>query len=1146
MSNWSTWCRSMAMIVSVLLVLNLTPIESGCAIEPVDGHVEIPSSWTFIGNFSFISCTSIITLAIPNTITVIGYRSFANCSSLKYLDVPDSVVKIDYQAFDGCTSLTTANIGTRVRTLGEAVFYACHSLKVINLPDSLVEIPESTFFNCWKLDSVVIPDGVMKIGYAAFANCTSLSDVTIGRKVIEIGDAAFASCGDLQSVSLSESVVIIGRDAFISCNLRSITFSANVRHVGDFAFAFNFDLAQILINSPRITFNDSVFSHCDSLDASSQVYITRHAESITNLRGDLVDFQCLNGKCGCQAGHGNGITDSEYVDSYFTCVQCKAGKTNAPLSQKDCQDCAAGSYAPLDGSPACIPCTPGKYSEEVGAITSSLCKDCARGKYTAASGSSSCQSAPPGNFCNETGLARYFSCEAGYHTDKYGQTSCAHCTTGRYQNETGAPTCKLCAIGKYNPTDGATSESFCYDCPAGEYSGTAGLPTCQLCGQNTYSDDSMPIKDSCKKCPAGMMTPNEGATKCIPVTSPCQAGSMRNMSSGVCHVCEPGQYSPDGVKCLPCPYSSYNAKYGSPICSLCPAGRFGVGDSNVAMNRSSLESSCDLCPKGKFVTSDGASECQNCPPGSYCEEEGMDIGNLCPVGTYTDEKCQVACRNCPAGRYQSSIGSAKCSACPKGKHNSVERATNKSACLDCSRGRYAREVGLANCTTCSTGQFATLIGQTECQVCADVYGAMYTNDVDKTGCIEIDSLAASDLDVLFNGGGALYGTFSVAIIFVLVTVLVQYKRVKYNGRIAKIGHGRALGRAMITGFIVGSELFLIAGIWPQATYLSVIMLLSRILHVGGGVLLFVCAFSRRDDIVEFIQRNIPQFSVLRDFINMNFARKNMALLCVTFVAMAFDNSMLTFLPWKESRFYRESHGMPSLEVLKFYLALTTLHSFVSVCCEISYLSFYSYPDGTNGDVANALFALNITFSAGGMVVGFVQYFIKSELLGALQQDIDRYFESKRKREDGTEMDFEESIQIQDLYDAGNSELAMGYLSDNPLRVETPAASSSSKSSQHTKGISSPHTSHSTAKRLSGKLGAQQVSMVIDSKASSASKGQLPASKGKEISISPRRTSLAFSKSSIETRKDLEKDLSSGEEDVDAKRMSFILPTDEIP
>lgn len=1000
-----------------------------CAIDPVDGHVDIPSSWDSIPEFAFDDCAALSTVNIPSSIHSIGMMAFDNCTSLTSLDIPDSVISIGMRAFSECTSLKSVTLGEQVKTLGDSVFSGCFLLTVVDLPDSLLSIPEMAFRNCWNLESFIVPDGVKTIGSGAFENCSSLQVVTMGQSVVAIESYAFHECFALQSLSLSESVVTIGWFSFSYAKLKSITFGKNVREVGDFAFAFNFDLSRVEIKSPHITFNDSVFSNCYSLVASSQIFITKQAESITNLRGDLADFQCSNGKCVCKAGYGNGIIDAQYVDSYFTCVFCRAGKSNVPLSQNECQPCPQGTYADLEGSPSCTDCSSGTYSTIVEATNSSVCQKCSLGKYTASQGSSGCQACPPGNFCNETGLAGYFACSVGYYSDKYGQTQCSACSPGQYQNRTGSPTCSLCGIGTYNPSEKANSSKSCLSCPSGKYAATQSLSACQDCGKDHFTDDTMPIKSTCVECKPGMTTEGSGATICTPDETPCLPGFMRS-DDGLCVPCKSGQYSVDGRACSKCEKNSYSAQTGSQTCTLCPAGRFGVADES---DRSSLDKACQLCPPGKFVSTTGSSSCQNCPPGSYCDKSGMSVSEPCPVGRYTDEKCQLACQNCPPGRYQQLMGSAKCHACPNGTDNALEQSINKTACLYCAQGKYAREEGMSDCLTCPSGQYASDTGQTECQVCSDIHGPTYTSNTDKTGCVENNALKTNSLtELLFHRGGALYGTFSVAIVFILVAFFVQKKRANYKGRIAKIGWGRAFGRAMVSGFLTGSEFFLIAVIWLQAPYLGGTMLFFRLIHIGGGMLLIVCIFAQREDIVRVLKENVPYFATLGEFINKGFARKNMSLLCVISFAMTLDLSMLTFLPWKESRFYRESYGMPSMEVMKFYLALTTLHSLISVCCEISYLSFFTYPSGINNDIANALFALNITMSVCGVFAGFLQYFLKNELLTSLQKDIDGHLESKQKEHEAAIEVEDVTIQMQDLYvdkDNGNS------LVDNPMRED---------------------------------------------------------------------------------------------------------------
>ncbi|MBO4885003.1 MAG: leucine-rich repeat domain-containing protein, partial [Clostridia bacterium] len=57
---------------------------------------------TAIGNSSFASCTSLVSVTIPDGVTSIGYGVFSGCSSLTFITIPDDVTSIGDFAFSGC------------------------------------------------------------------------------------------------------------------------------------------------------------------------------------------------------------------------------------------------------------------------------------------------------------------------------------------------------------------------------------------------------------------------------------------------------------------------------------------------------------------------------------------------------------------------------------------------------------------------------------------------------------------------------------------------------------------------------------------------------------------------------------------------------------------------------------------------------------------------------------------------------------------------------------------------------------------------------------------------------------------------------------------------------------------------------------
>ncbi len=173
----------------------------------------------------------------------------------------------------------------------------------------------------------------------------------------------------------------------------------------------------------------------------------------------------------------------------------------------------------------------------------------------------------------------------------------------------------------------------CLECPAGFFAGK-GEEACSLCPKGTYQDEAR--KGSCKSCPAGYWTIEEGSKSqadCLPV-------------------CGHGTYSPSGlVPCLECPKNSFT---GPP-----PADGF---------------KECTSCPDNLFTFQPGAQtvgECQEkCEPGFY-SETGLSPCAPCPINFFQPLSGQRTCFECHSTEETASAGTASkdgCQdvACPEG------------------------------------------------------------------------------------------------------------------------------------------------------------------------------------------------------------------------------------------------------------------------------------------------------------------------------------------------------------------------------------------------------------------------------------------------------------------------------------------------
>lgn len=242
-------------------------------------EIVIPSVYegkpvTSIEEWSFYSCSSLISIKIPDSVTLIGSYSFADCSSLTSVKIPNSVTSISDYTFSYCTALTSVEIPTSVITIGFKAFTDCTSLTSVKIPSRVISIGNEAFSYCASLTSVKIPSSVTSIGSQAFSYCSSLTDIQVDENntcykatdgnlynkagttliqyaigktqtsfiipssVTSIDEGAFANCTALTAITIPNSVTSIGSEAFLSCtSLTSLEIPDSVTAIGSYAFA---------------------------------------------------------------------------------------------------------------------------------------------------------------------------------------------------------------------------------------------------------------------------------------------------------------------------------------------------------------------------------------------------------------------------------------------------------------------------------------------------------------------------------------------------------------------------------------------------------------------------------------------------------------------------------------------------------------------------------------------------------------------------------------------------------------------------------------------------------------------------------------------------------------------------------------------
>ena len=245
---------------------------------------------------------------IPEYVTSIGKGAFYS-SYIDYLRIPDSVTEIEDYAFS-YSSIRTVVFGKGLKTLGNDAFSYCFSLEDINLPHGLVSIGDNAFADCVALNLLIIPETVQYIGsyaffeldattlcythnaplegwgnnYAVLQRDGSASTKTVlfgfveritvdGLDVIiyKDGSAIYRYVGNETDIVIPSTINgktvthILPKAFFDKQSITSVYLPDGILSIGNSAFAYCSQLAEIRFPSTLQAIEDHAFENCYSL-----------------------------------------------------------------------------------------------------------------------------------------------------------------------------------------------------------------------------------------------------------------------------------------------------------------------------------------------------------------------------------------------------------------------------------------------------------------------------------------------------------------------------------------------------------------------------------------------------------------------------------------------------------------------------------------------------------------------------------------------------------------------------------------------------------------------------------------------------------------------------------------------------------------
>lgn len=231
--------------------------------NPSITSVSLPSSLTYIGDYTFYNCSELEEIIIPKHVAGIGHSVFEG-SGLTNITIPDSVKEIGFNSFQDCKSLKSVKLPCELEISGY-LFDGCSSLRTVQMPETTKTIEDYAFRGCKALSKITIPDSVEEIENSAFEN-TGLVSFDLPSNLSSLGAKVFKNCRSLKTVNIPSNTKLnnIPESAFEGSSIDIIEIPSNIKTIKKRAFA-NSSISNVVVESGLQKIESEAFMNAGAL-----------------------------------------------------------------------------------------------------------------------------------------------------------------------------------------------------------------------------------------------------------------------------------------------------------------------------------------------------------------------------------------------------------------------------------------------------------------------------------------------------------------------------------------------------------------------------------------------------------------------------------------------------------------------------------------------------------------------------------------------------------------------------------------------------------------------------------------------------------------------------------------------------------------